>query len=255
MRTTISRFSAVTLATLILGADSPASAQVTGQIIPVVNCVFFDPAKNEVTAFFGYISTHDVVVAVGLEQAFFSPGPPDRGQPLVFEPGVHAYAFSTRFVVSSLTPQLAWEVTSPGEDTIVAVAQNNPATYCGTVGVPGPSGPAGPPGPTGLEGLAGAPGPQGPQGPPGPSALSGAEIIASSNQTVGWTRGLQSRRTTILTCPANKGVLNGGVQFISGIPALVLSSYPGGPQTWIIDVQAGLGTATYRGRATCVALP
>jgi hypothetical protein len=106
-----------------------ASAQ--GLVEVFVDCVRFEPATNTVTALFGYVSTHTAPVTLPLEQDFFSPGNPDRGQPFEFEPGLHRRAFATAFVVSSLTPQLVWEVTNlPGNETFTAVAQNDPALYC-----------------------------------------------------------------------------------------------------------------------------
>jgi hypothetical protein len=121
----------VLLAAMILALVPLRHASAQGLVEPFLDCVRFDPSTNSITALFGYVSTHAAPVTFPLEQNFFSPGEPDRGQPSEFQPGFHPRAFVTTFVINSLTPQLVWEVVNqPGNETFAVVAQNDPAQYC-----------------------------------------------------------------------------------------------------------------------------
>jgi hypothetical protein len=187
-------------------------AQTSSSVVPLLNCVTFNPGANTVTGFFGYISTEPDTVAIPLENNFFSPGTPDRGQPFDFEPGRHDFVFSTSFVVSSLTPQLAWELLGTA-----AVAQNDPADYCEN------QPPAGPP------------------GPPGPPGLANVQQVDSGPST---------ERTTRVHCPAGSVVLSGGYSIIDGAPPRLVHSLPLDADTWSVRFKEVDGV-TYRVRAVC----
>src|ERR1019366_3551252 len=67
---------------LFLMTAAIAAAQT---VVPLLDCVVFNPTANELTAFFGYVNTDNspVVIAVGVNN-FFDPSPGFRGQPVTF---------------------------------------------------------------------------------------------------------------------------------------------------------------------------
>ena len=186
------------LCLFMLALPAEALCQVQGQVWPILHCVTYNSDTGELRAYFGYVSTHTTTVTIGADYNFFFPGPANRNQPTVFEPGIHGWAFPTVFIVNSEIPQLTWVL-----DQTTVTASNDSALYCGNVtpGIPGPQGPQGPPGLQGLQGIqgiqglpgekgengdAGAPGAlgakgdKGDPGTPGQSVISTAEPVGSN---------------------------------------------------------------------------
>jgi hypothetical protein len=130
-------------------------------LIPILDCVTFNPATNTLTATWGYAWTgaEEVVVFPGAPN-FFDPPPSYEGQPAVFEPGIHHGVFQTTQDLN-LYSTLTWNLAGFAE-----TASNDPSRYCNSCSCP--PGPPGPPGPQG------SPGPQGPQGVQGPKGDTGA---------------------------------------------------------------------------------
>jgi len=75
---------------------------------------------NQFVAYFGYVNTCDGPITPTVLENFFVFGAIDRGQPTVFEPGVHFRAIAIKHVSSGSTPQLVWFL-----DGFVAVAWFN----------------------------------------------------------------------------------------------------------------------------------
>ncbi len=92
-------------------------------VLPFVDCIDFDAAANEVTAYFSYANGTGAVVAVALGAGnFFSPAPIGRGQPVSFQTGVVRKAFSVAFPAGST---LTWTLLGN-----TAVAAEDPTAYC-----------------------------------------------------------------------------------------------------------------------------
>jgi hypothetical protein len=154
-------------------------------VAPLLDCVNYNQAANEVTGYFGYASTSptSTIITFGF-QNFFDPLPTVRGQPITYNSGVFHFAFSATFSLDVST-SITWHLNG-----FTATASNDPTLYCpspyvvpgppgpqGQTGAQGPTGAVGPQGPAGVagpQGLAGAPGPQGLSGGPGPQGLAGA---------------------------------------------------------------------------------
>lgn len=100
----------------------PAAA-VAQTVLPFVDCVDFDAAHDQVTAWFSYANGAgaSVMVAVGANN-LFDPAPAVRGQPTTFLPGVARKAFSETFPAQST---LTWYLQGNA-----AVATNDAAAYC-----------------------------------------------------------------------------------------------------------------------------
>ena len=163
------------LCLFMLALPAEALCQVQGQVWPFLHCVTYNTDTEELRAYFGYVSTYPTTVTISTDPEsegsnFFIPGPFNRNQPTVFEPGIHGWAFPTVFIVNSEIPQLTWVL---GSSTVTA--SNDSALYCGslTPGIPGPQGPQGPPGLQGLQGIQGIQGPKGDTGPQGLPGIQG----------------------------------------------------------------------------------
>jgi hypothetical protein len=67
-------------------------------VVPVLDCVTFDPTTNSVTAFWGYVNSNGSATLIPIGPAnFFDPPPGFRHQPVTFQPGVFHKVFSTTF--------------------------------------------------------------------------------------------------------------------------------------------------------------
>lgn len=75
----------------------PSRTPAPGSLTPEAGVVCRNPDRS-FTATFGYISSNDerVVLQIGEENKFF-PGELSRGQPVIFEPGIHHEAFSITY--------------------------------------------------------------------------------------------------------------------------------------------------------------
>jgi hypothetical protein len=92
-------------------------------VLPFVDCVDFDAATNQVTAWFSYANgTGATVFVAGGSGNFFTPAPVLRDQPTSFVTGVQRKVFSATFPADST---LTWTV--QGSD---AVAANDSTAYC-----------------------------------------------------------------------------------------------------------------------------
>src|SRR5215813_9456156 len=112
MQSVISRALVASFVVLVLSMSgfSKTPLRSEGAITPFV-CVDYLPASGEIIAYFGYNSTYDgpVTIPVGPNN-FFSPGILYRGQPTVFEPGIHNTAFVSNFILSGSSSQITWFV-------------------------------------------------------------------------------------------------------------------------------------------------
>lgn len=90
-------------------------------VTPVVNCIDKIDATHCI-AHWGYTSTCTTAVSVTGDKDYFTTGPPNQGQPSVFQPGTQTNVFSTPFDCTSLT----WQV---NDKTATA---DNTATVCTT---------------------------------------------------------------------------------------------------------------------------
>ena len=98
----------------------------TASVIPMLECVetvTLDPPVYK--ARLGYENPNAMAVTIPLGPGnYFSPDPQDRGQPTVFEPGVHAEAFEAEFDGADLE----WLLTSPNgvQLTVTANSESEP---------------------------------------------------------------------------------------------------------------------------------
>lgn len=100
-------------------------------------------------------------------------------------------------------------------------------------------GPQGPPGPTGPAGAVGPAGQTGLQGPAGASGVSGYEVIKT---TASLGAGPNLNTDLIVSCPAGKKPVGGGVEQSTVPAATVYGLYPGGSlegPTWHIALTNG----------------
>jgi hypothetical protein len=101
---------ALGLAVLALGVQAGTAQAVVTGVFPQVHCVSFDQEHNTLTGIFDYFSANDsnVIIPVGPNNEFVTP-PINRGQPVVFFPGVNYQAFA----VTIFTPpsqSLTWSL-------------------------------------------------------------------------------------------------------------------------------------------------
>lgn len=122
-----------TVATLIVFAcfgfgARPAAAQ-TPTVLPIVDCVEYDPGTNVLTGHFGYINSgpSNRIIPVS-SQNFFTPAPDDRGQPTSFKPGHQRRVFEATLDLSQGS-ELIWSLSGIAQS---AKATNDPALYCDT---------------------------------------------------------------------------------------------------------------------------
>lgn len=126
------------LSTLLVSASPP----VTGQeglepVVPILNCVVYtaetmdpdDPSNDSnplLLGILGYSNPNSVAVSLeaGTSVNFFDPSPADRGQPTIFEPGLHPRVLHV-FINPSLFPYVDWNLSG----FTVRVA-NNSSHYC-----------------------------------------------------------------------------------------------------------------------------
>lgn len=173
---------AATLAAALSFVALSLSAQTS--VVPILDCVTYNQALNQVTANFGYVNTSGSTqtIAIGASN-FFSPNPMNRGQLTSFLPGTFHNALQVTFDISA-APTLTWTL---GGGSVTA--SNDPANYCNSCSCPaGPVGPEGPAGPQGLQGLTGptgATGPAGPQGVAGPTGATGPAGAAGATGPAG----------------------------------------------------------------------
>lgn len=118
---------AVAVLLLGVGYQPAAEGQSTdvADVIPLLDCVNFDPDTQQVTARFGYANPNATATAipVGVDN-FFSPPPSDRGQPTSFQPGTHPSAFSATFQLDQIS-SFTWYL--QGREV---TASNDPTLYC-----------------------------------------------------------------------------------------------------------------------------
>ena len=117
-------FPVVLVCAVYLAAPPPAHAG-PGGLYPILDCVSYNQATQEVTAVWGYVDTNSssTIVPFGSDN-FFDPPPGYRLQPIEFLPGIHHNVFSTTFFLSDTT-HLSWTL-----DGTTLTASNNPALYC-----------------------------------------------------------------------------------------------------------------------------
>ena len=109
------------------GYQPPAEGQTTAtaDVIPLLDCVDFDPDTQQVTARFGYANPNATAIAIPVgADNFFSPPPSYRGQPTSFQPGTHPSAFSATFELDQ-TSLLTWNLQGRP-----VTARNDPTLYC-----------------------------------------------------------------------------------------------------------------------------
>jgi len=239
-----------------------AEAQGLG-VAPLLDCVNFNQAANEVTGYFGYASTNptSTVITFGTHN-FFDPPPEVRGQPLTFNSGVFHFAFSATFSLN-INTSITWHLNG-----FTATASNDPNLYCPSpfvvAGPPGPTGPQGQPGaqgPTGAVGPQGPVGPAGPQGPAGavgpqgPAGLVGAQGKTGPAGATGSTGLVSISTITVPTttvtatasCSTSQVLISGGgtctVPNTNSISGRTASSGPAGNNSWTVMCSAGQATA------------
>jgi hypothetical protein len=226
-----------------------------GSIVPLLNCVTYNPAASSVTATFGYVDTNTVSssLPIGIFN-FFDPPPSERNQLTNFQPGTANNQFQATWQLGD-TSFITWNL-----DGFSVTATNNPANYCalgysacwdtngngvcdpsedingdgvcnaldcqGRVGVTGPTGPAGAQGPAGS---------QGPAGLPGISPAIVSVTVPSG------------AATATASCTTPQVLLNGGgmcaVPNTNTISGRLASSAPSGSNGWTVTCSTGNATA------------
>jgi hypothetical protein len=158
-------------------------AQQPGDVTPILDCVYANTAKNEVSAFFGYVNNtpSSVTVPVGPNNSL-SPSPKNWGQTTTFSPGAVHRVWVATFDLSQ-TSSITWTLLG-----INVTASNDPTLYCSfPVGLPGAAGPEGATGPQGPQGSTGTTGTPGPAGATGPAGSQGGDGAAGSSGLPGPT--------------------------------------------------------------------
>lgn len=119
---------AATLVVVCFGFGArPAAAQVPPIVVPIVDCVVYDPGTDVLTAHFGYTNTGSSTQVIPFsEQNFFTPFPDFRNQPTSFLPGTHHRVFATILNLSQ-DSELTWHLSE-----VPATATNDPNLYCNT---------------------------------------------------------------------------------------------------------------------------
>ncbi len=100
-------------------------------VFPIVDCVETipgDPPKYKARLGYENPNLMAVTIPVGADN-YFDPDPQDRGQPTVFEPGIHSEVFEIEFDGTDLN----WVLTSPNGISETATA-NNESPPCEEVG-------------------------------------------------------------------------------------------------------------------------
>jgi hypothetical protein len=253
----------------IIGFASNASS--ADDVVPILDCVEYNPARNLLTATWGYVNTgpDEVIVFPGASN-FFDPPPGNQAQTVIFKVGTYHKVFQTTVSLAS-SPSTTWYVLGH-----TATATNDPSNYCnvasnppgppgpqGATGPSGPSGPSGatgpsgPSGPSGAAGDIGPSGPSGPSGPQGPAGISGYQEVTSAPIPVA----LFHQVTASATCPDGDVAIAGGFELMNKGSSLlsgpsVLSSYPSG-RSWVLTVENASirGALQFRIHATCAAAP
>lgn len=252
---------------LLLVTAAVAAAQ-TG-VAPLLDCVVYNPAANELTAFFGYANTSSgqVFIPYGASN-FMNPPPGVQGQPATFLPGVTHKVFSAT-VMLSVSSSVSWTLAGTS-----ATATNDPNNYCTSAAVPGPPGPqgptgaAGPQGPTGPmgpqgstgasgpQGPTGAMGPQGPAGPAGPQGKTGPTGAQGPAGPAGPPGLLSSIR--VVTVPGTTATATAlcktGELLVSGGGACSENDDDNGRLSSSLPAKSGWTVVCDKGRATAVAL-
>jgi hypothetical protein len=232
-------------------------------VIPLLDCVVYEPQTSTLVAFFGYVSTFPDPVTIDLESNHFNPPPVNRGQPVEFQPGLHPRVFSTHFHTQQY-PELRWHFQ---ERTVSA--SNDPSRYCEDGAEPGlvwqgswdestkysvgdavsyqgssfiataANQDEAPDGSDVWHLLAqkGEPGTVGSPGPPGSDGVSGHQTVVSQSFSVP----ARSTITEMVSCPGAKLPLSGGFQVVSTLGTTtqapeLLGSYPDG-QEWLVTLR------------------
>lgn len=100
-------------------AGSPAAGAGTLPVVPLVTCSFVLSEIDELWAAMGYHNPNQNAVSLPLGAFnFFSPSPIARGQPTVFQPGLHNSAFAVTFS-PDLFRQMEWNLDG-GEAVVTA---------------------------------------------------------------------------------------------------------------------------------------
>jgi len=110
---------------LVLGLAPTARADTT--VVPLLDCVTYDPDASALTAEFGYYNPNaaSVTVPLGSNNIFLQIPIFRTGQPTTFLPGVHLRAFAVTFDPSH-TPEQTWYLQGA-----TVTASNDPNLYCG----------------------------------------------------------------------------------------------------------------------------
>jgi hypothetical protein len=196
---------------LFLCLGIPAAAQ--SGIVPFIDCMNLDTSNNQLTVFFGYVSSNsgNVTVAIGPNN-YVSPAPMNRGETTVFSPGVNPDQWETSFDITE-TSSITWNLL--GQTVTVS---NDPTLYCSRCLCP--------------QGPVGTQGPQGPPGPQGP-ALAPIQTVTAATTTA----------TATASCPAGQILLSGGgACSVSQGNGRIASSLPSGA-SWIVSCDLGTATA------------
>lgn len=212
-----SRRSAIALAAMLMWVSTLAISASPAHGVPIeprAECVGQSEVPGILQVEWGYSNPNgnEVSIVVGPTN-FFSPPPPNRGQPTSFMPGLHRRVFSV-LIQPEKVDELTWHLDSLSASASLSMPQCDPITlswrgiwdpsafyFAGDVvswagsswatdafvqdEVPGEGsnwtvlaekgdqGPTGPEGPQGPEGPKGPQGPPGPAGPPGPPGPQG----------------------------------------------------------------------------------
>jgi hypothetical protein len=112
---------------IICGGATFVQGQVGG-VSPFVDCVTFNPATNQMTAYFGYTnlaSSAALSNAAGSGTNFMVPGPQDSGQPSIFQRGTYHFVFS-KTISTSPVRDIVWIL-----DADIAIAGSHSARCVG----------------------------------------------------------------------------------------------------------------------------
>jgi hypothetical protein len=250
--------------TLALPAE--ALCQIQGQVKPILHCIRYHPDTQTVDGYWGYVSTHATAVTLGEDNNFFTPGPTNRNQPMVFEPGVHDRVLFTSHIDGFEFEHLTWVLDQDVADLFLharfacdpplflgewsATTQyrwNESVTYNGSTWLyPRPGHTQCAPGtscgqftnpwvpyiPGAQKGDTGPQGPPGPQGQPGPQGLQGIQGIQGSKGDRGdkGDRGAPGQSVIGTVEPAGHNCTNGGVKYTDATGVRFVCNGAPGPQ-------------------------
>ncbi|MBN1322435.1 MAG: DUF11 domain-containing protein, partial [Methanotrichaceae archaeon] len=136
IETEITNTATVTGTDSIGGLEDTDSATVTisrAKVDPIAECVYLHPDGHTYTVFFSYNNHNPVVVTIPVgDNNRFSNNPHDmdKGQPIVFEPGLHTYVFS----VDSVDAGVEWHL----DGTKAEANKNHPGACSGSCEMDGP---------------------------------------------------------------------------------------------------------------------